>query len=77
MTGTFSRTPRQEVRDVWFSKPRIFFGKCNRWLCESMRADEWRVVGNGGTPQEAFEDMKRIIVAAYGRRSSRVEFVDG
>lgn len=61
-----------KIIDVWFSKPLLSSG---RWCCQSVRADEWRVTGNGHTPQEAFADMKRIIVAVYKRAAQKVEFV--
>ena len=63
------------IRDVWFSKPRIFKGSTGVWCCETIRADEWCVVGLGHSPLEAFADAKRIIVAAYQRIAKSVEFV--
>jgi hypothetical protein len=48
-----------KILDVWFTKPVLFMSS-GRWCCQSMRADEWRVTGNGPTPTAAFDHMKRL-----------------
>ena len=63
------------VIDIWFSKPHLRPSEFG-WVCKSVRADAWQVTGNGRTPNDAFEQMKKIIVAAYPpTRYSGVTFV--
>lgn len=65
-----------KILDVWFSKPVLFKSDTGRWCCQSVRADEWRVTGNGLTPLDAYGHMKRLIESVYRRAAERVEFVN-
>lgn len=75
-----SHTPSNEGAhlDVWYFKPRLYVSNTGRWCCRTEQEGGFGYhVGNGLTPSEAWEDMKRAIVGYLKRtyRASAVEFV--